>query len=487
MDYLPIFMKLQDREAVVIGGGVIASRKAALIAKSGPRLTIISPEISDAMRVPVENGDYVWIEREFVPADLDSAHIVIAATDDAAVNRNVHSAAMRRLIPVNVVDTPELCSFILPAIVDRSPVVVAISTGGRSPVLARFVKSQLERMLPSRLGRLADICGRLRNRVKRRVKNALERRRFWEHLFESNFPDFVYAGRDEDALRHVEINLSREPSGNARSSGAVYLIGAGPGDPELLTLKAQRLLQRADVVLYDRLVPVGVLEMCRREAELIYVGKRNGDHPVSQDKIGSLLVEHAEMGRRVARLKGGDPFIFGRGGEELQVLTESGVDFQVVPGVSAANGSASYAGIPLTHRDHAQSVSFWTGHSRDGGLDLDWSSMCQSRQTLVFYMGSSNAALISKQLIGHGMAVTTPVAVVQAATTPRQKVLCTSIYKLRDVGEVLDRSLPTLIIVGSVVKLRTDLDWFGGDPDSSAAVFPRHLRSDQASSENGAA
>jgi uroporphyrin-III C-methyltransferase/precorrin-2 dehydrogenase/sirohydrochlorin ferrochelatase len=492
MDYLPVFMNMHDRSAIIVGGGIIASRKAALIASSGARITVVSPDLSVTMRTAIDSGGYYWIDREFMPADLDTACLVVAATDDLDTNRQVHAAATERRIPVNVVDTPALCTFILPAIVDRSPAVIAVSTGGRSPVLARFVKSLLERTLPARLGRLAEICGELRSGVAARITDPLVRRRYWEQLLEGDFPDLVCAGNEEGARRRARANLDSASHGSTSrdsgTTGAVYLIGAGPGDPELLTLKAQRLLQRADVVLYDRLVPVGILAMCRREAELVYVGKRNGDHPVPQEQIGKLLVRYAKRGMRVARLKGGDPFIFGRGGEELEALATAGIDFQVVPGISAANGAASYAGIPLTHRDHAQSVSFWTGHTRDGKLDLDWHSMSRSRQTLVFFMSAANLAEISQQLIASGMAATMPAAVIQAATTPRQTVMRTSLRKLGDVGNRLDRSLPTLIVIGTVVNLRRNLDWFHGNSGDAVPVFPPHLSSAAStSSEHDAA
>jgi uroporphyrin-III C-methyltransferase/precorrin-2 dehydrogenase/sirohydrochlorin ferrochelatase len=486
MDYLPIFMNMHDRSAVIVGGGIIASRKAALIASSGGRITVVSPNLAAAMQVSIDSGEYCWIKREFVPADLDEAWLVVAATDDPDVNRLVHAAATERRIPVNVVDTPALCSFILPAIVDRSPVVIAVSTGGRSPVLARFVTSLLERTVPARLGRLAALCGDLRSRVAAHINEPLARRRYWEQLLEGDFPELVCAGREKDARKRARSSLDSAFHSTA-TSGTVYLIGAGPGDPELLTLKAQRLLQRADVVLYDRLVPVGVLAMCRREAELVYVGKRNGEHPVPQEQIGKLLVRYAQRGMRVARLKGGDPFIFGRGGEELEALATAGIDFQVVPGISAANGAASYAGIPLTHRDHAQSVSFCTGHTRNGQLDLDWHAMSKSRQTLVFFMGTANLTEISQQLIASGMVATMPAAVIQAATTPRQTVMRTSLHKLRDIGTRLDRSLPTLLVIGTVVNLRRNLDWFHGNSGDTVPVFPPHVCSAAASSEHDAA
>ncbi|MDX1516701.1 MAG: siroheme synthase CysG, partial [Woeseiaceae bacterium] len=326
MDYLPVFMDLRGREALIVGGGVVASRKAALVAKAGACLTIVSAALSPAMRTLLRDERHRWIARNFDDSDVAAADLVIAATDDGDINRRVYEAASRWRIPVNVVDAPAQCSFILPAIVDRSPAIIAVSTGGRSPVLARHVKALLERLLPARLGRLAAFCGRLRRRVAAAVPEPAARRRFWESQLEGHVPELVYAGRSRDAEAAIAAELEACDADRA-PRGEVYLIGAGPGDPELLTLKAQRLLQRADVVLYDRLVPVGVLEMCRREAEAVYVGKRCGDHPVPQQEISAMLVDYAQQGKRVARLKGGDPFVFGRGGEELEALAEAGIDF----------------------------------------------------------------------------------------------------------------------------------------------------------------
>ena len=476
MDYLPIFMNMRDKHALVVGGGLVASRKVALVAKSGPSVTIVSPEISDAMRMEVDAGNFRWIAREFRDEDVTGTSLVIAATDRAEVNKCVYESASRRGIPVNVADEPELCTFILPAIVDRSPLVVAVSTGGNSPVLARWTKTLFERVLPGRLGRLARLCGRLRPSVGARLHEPRARRRYWEDLLDGPVPDAVFAGRDRQALELAMAGIDSAVEAGP-PTGSVYLVGAGPGDPELITLKGQRVLQKADVVLYDRLVPIQVLDMCRREAELVYVGKCNGDHPIAQEDISKLLVKYASQGKCVVRLKGGDPFIFGRGGEELEQLARLGIPFQVVPGISSANGMASYAGIPLTHRDHAQSVSFWTGHTRNASLSLDWAGMCSSGQTLVFFMGRTNASVISRKLIEYGKCPSVPVALVQAATTPRQHTICTSLADLPAASERLDSSLPTMIVIGSVVSLSKQFAWFDGYRDDTIPVFPPHLSS----------
>jgi uroporphyrin-III C-methyltransferase/precorrin-2 dehydrogenase/sirohydrochlorin ferrochelatase len=471
MDQLPIFMNLRGRTAVVVGGGAVASRKAALLARCGVRLRIVSPSLSPAMQQLAQREAAETHLECFADGHLDGADLVVAATDDAAVNAAVHATATRRHLPVNVVDTPALCSFTFPAIVDRSPVTIAVSTGGRSPVLARYVKAMLERDLPAGLGRLAEFLGRWRPHVARRLGDNRQRRRFWEALLDGPAPELVYAGQDAQADRLTEASLT---GGGGAEEGRVYLIGAGPGDPELLTLRAQRLLQRADVVLYDRLVPVGVLDLCRRDAEFVYVGKRIGDHSLPQADITELLVAHARQGKRVARLKGGDPFVFGRGGEEIERLAGAGIGFEVVPGVSAANGCAAYAGIPLTHRDHAHSVSFHTGHTKDGRLELDWPSMVHTRQTLVFYMGGLSAALIAERLIAHGMAPTTPAAIVEAGTTAAQKVHRTSLRRLAQAAARVTPGLPSLVIVGSVVNLQSELEWFSPDGEPDSPVFPAH-------------
>ncbi|KAA9129813.1 uroporphyrinogen-III C-methyltransferase [Marinihelvus fidelis] len=478
MEYLPIFMKLDGRQALVVGGGVIATRKAELVAKSGARIVMVAPEFCDAAKTAAAAGGWSLHERAFVENDLDGCELAIAATANAAVNREVYRAARARHLPVNVADQPALCSFILPAIVDRSPAVVAISTGGRSPVLARYVKGLVEKALPARLGRIADTLGQMRADIHSRLPDTRSRRRFWERLLSGPAPDAAAAGHTRAVRAEAERLLADEQAGDAaktKARGRAWLVGAGPGDPELLTLKAQRLLQQADVVLFDRLVPLGVLDMCRREAEMVYVGKRSGDHVMPQEHISQMLVRYVAAGQRVVRLKGGDPFVFGRGGEELEALVEAGLDFEVVPGVSAANGCAAYAGIPLTHRDHAQGVSFWTGHARDGELDLDWAAMRNPRQTQVFYMGAGNAALIREKLLAHGVAPTLPVALVQAGTTDAQRVLRTSVHGMAEAAATVDRSLPTLIIIGSVVNLRRDLGWFEGDSHADPAVFPPHL------------
>jgi uroporphyrin-III C-methyltransferase / precorrin-2 dehydrogenase / sirohydrochlorin ferrochelatase len=300
--------------------------------------------------------------------------LVVAATSRAAVNAWVAHQAEVRNIPVNVVDDRLLSRFIMPAIVDRSPVIVAVSSGGDAPVLTRRLREKLEAFLPSRIGRLAELAGAWRGQVKRRIRDPLQRRKFWERFFDGPAAADMLAGRERQAQDSVEQSLRLADDSNWR--GEVALVGAGPGDPGLLTLRALRLLQDADVVLHDRLVSQAVLALVRRDAELVSVGKAAGHAPIPQEQINTLLIEHARAGKRVVRLKGGDPFVFGRGGEELEALAAAGVRFEVVPGVTAAAGCAAYAGIPLTHRDYAQSLTLVTGHFKVGEAHaVDWQGL----------------------------------------------------------------------------------------------------------------
>ena len=471
MDYLPIFLKLTAEKALVVGGGPVAARKAELILAAGPKLTIVAPELSRAMRELISTNKLEWLSREFVESDLEGMKLALAATDIAAVNEAVYRAAGARNIPVNVADQPALCSFILPAIVDRSPAIVAVSTGGRSPVLARYMKSLLERQLPFGLSNFTVLLGDLRDKVKSTLTGAEQRRRFWDHVIDGPIGDAALAGKTDEARARIEQELESWDE-DKQARGSVFLIGAGPGDPELLTLRGQRLLQRADVVLYDRLIPTRLLELCRREAELVYVGKQAKSHVVSQQTIGELLVAHALEGKCVARLKGGDPFVFGRGGEELTDLIEAGIDFQVVPGISAANGCAAYAGIPLTHRDHATGVSFWTGHMKDGQLLLPWQQMSVESHTHVIFMGLKSLPLVAEQLCLHGMNPETPAAMISAGTTQAQKVVVAPISLLPARTAEEDLPSPALLIVGDVVGLHESIGWFGGGGDGGDVEFP---------------
>jgi len=458
MDLLPIFLNIKNKKCVVVGGGEVAFRKATLLLRAGADLNIVAPVLSDELRKLCVDTDCAITAREFEEADINNAVLVVAATDDLKTNERVSVIASTLNIPVNVVDQPHLCSFIMPSIVDRSPIVVAISSGGSSPILTRKLKELNEAMIPGRIDKLAELLGSFRGRVKNEINDFSARIRFWENVLDSEIPELVYNGQDDEARSALD-NWLTNPQ-NDRVGGEVYLVGAGPGDPDLLTLRALRLMYKADVVLYDRLVSPEVLLKLRPDAQKIYVGKRSADHPVPQETINEMLVRLAKEGNRVLRLKGGDPFIFGRGGEELESLAAAGIPFQVVPGITAASGCASYAGIPLTHRDYSQSVRFLTGHTKDGRVPLEWELLVKEQQTLVFYMGLAGLPDICDQLLKHGMSSSTPVAVIQQGTTQTQKVVVGNLDRIADLAVEKEIQAPTIIIIGEVVKLQESLSWF---------------------------
>jgi len=460
MDLLPLFHNLNGRRCVMVGGGSVALRKIRPLIEVGAKVEIIAPEINTAITDLAEKHSLCLYQRKFNNADLEGAALVIAATDDKQLNKQVSEQAQKLNIPVNVVDQPELCSVVFPSIVDRSPVQIAISSGGTAPVLARMLRTRLESLIPSGYGFLAQLAGKFRQQVKEKITEPNSRKAFWEDVFSGDISELVFSNKHDIAESKLQEKLDKQLSSSANSLGEVYLVGGGPGDPDLLTFRALRLMQKADIVLYDRLVSKEVLSLVRRDAELVYVGKTAGDHPVTQDNINEKLVEFAKEGNRVLRLKGGDPFIFGRGGEEIAHLADNGIPFQVVPGITAASGCASYAGIPLTHRDHAQSVRFITGHQKEHKYDLNWSELVAPNQTLVFYMGLNGLETICQQLMSYGMDSTTPAALIEKGTTTRQSVFIGDIstlpQKVRDGGA----KAPTLIIVGSVVSLHDQLSWF---------------------------
>jgi uroporphyrin-III C-methyltransferase / precorrin-2 dehydrogenase / sirohydrochlorin ferrochelatase len=473
MDHFPIFLKLTGRACAVIGGGEVAARKVALLLAAGARVTVTAPELAEPLAELLRQGRIAHRAEAFSPAALQGATIVIAATDDRAVNAEISRLAQAQLLPVNVVDDPELCSFIMPAIVDRSPVLIAISTGGASPVLARLLRARLESLIPATYGQLAALSARFRERVKRALPEAA-RRPFWERALQGPIAELVFSGRTNEA----EAALARALDDRERRGpepGEVYLVGAGPGNPDLLTFAALRLMQQADVVLYDNLVSAPILDLTRRDAERIYVGKQRALHTMRQEQINALMVELASAGRRVLRLKGGDPYVFGRGGEEIESLAASGVRFQVVPGITAACGAAAYAGIPLTHRDYAHSCLLVTGHLKDGSVSLDWPGLARPRQTVVIYMGLLGLEETCAQLIAHGMPPDMPAAVVQQATLPQQRVVTATLADLPQRVAEADLRPPTLVIVGDVVKLRGKLAWFEPPAMATAATAPATL------------
>jgi len=458
MQALPIFFNINKRLCVVIGGGDVATRKVTMLLKAHAAIQLISPEICHELQAMVDAQKIQFTQASYHPDYLNGACMVIAATDDEAVNEAVSRDAQALNIPVNVVDAPALCTFTMGSIIDRSPVVIAISSEGNAPVLARYVRSKIETMLPAAYGRIAGIAGEFRDKVKAKFATTQERRRFWEDAFQGPLVERVLAGQ-EQAARELLQNLIDDKN-IVSNKGEVFLVGGGPGDPDLLTFRALRLMQQCDVCVYDKLVSPEVMELVRRDAELIYVGKARDQHTMPQEEINALLAKLALQGKRVLRLKGGDPFIFGRGGEEIETLMQHGVPFQVVPGITAANGVSSYAGIPLTHRDYAQACLFITGHLKDGNLDLDWPSMARPKQTVVIYMGLVGLAKICEKLIEYGVAPTMPVAVVQQGTTQRQRVVTATLQDLAEKVTAAGLKAPCLTIIGEVVRLREKLNWF---------------------------
>lgn len=460
MDFLPVNLDLKGKPVLVVGGGAIAHRKAELLARAQARVQVVAPEIrEDVSTLALQNGGGVLRSR-YEAAHLAGKLLVVAATNDQSVNEQVSRDAQARGVLVNVVDQPALCTFIFPAIVDRSPVLIAVSSGGAAPVLARLVRARIETMIPAAYGRLAALAARFRAPVKAKLDSGDARRRFWENVLSGPIAERVFAGQDAQADALLVRALDDAAAREAKHIGEVYLVGGGPGDPDLLTFRALRLMQQADVVLYDRLVSPGVMDLVRRDAEKIYVGKQRDDHAVPQEGINALLVRLAKEGKRVCRLKGGDPFIFGRGGEEIEDLVDAGIPFQVVPGITAAAGCAAYAGIPLTHRAHAQSVRFVTAHGKDGDPKLDWKNLATANETLCFYMGLVTLPLLCRELVNAGMPATMPVALIERGTTPEHRV---HVGTLATIGNVIaDREVhaPTMIIVGTVVTLHERLAWY---------------------------
>ncbi len=459
MDHLPIFINIRQRPCLVIGGGDIALRKINLLIKAQAKVYCLSPLFCEGIVNLYKNGIVNLIDKSFEPNDIKDYAIIIASTDDSSVNSLISQLAKQAKIPVNVVDSPELSSFIMPSIVDRSPVIIAVSSAGKAPVLARLIRAKLETVIPSAYGVLAEIAGEYRKKVKDRFANIKDRRAFWESTFSGVIAEKVFSGRVDEAKDDIDMQLK---NGVKMELGEVYLVGAGPGDPDLLTFKALRLIQQADVILYDRLVSKGVMELVRRDSELIYVGKKGGsDISTRQIDINEKLIELAKAGRRVCRLKGGDPFIFGRGGEEIESLSEQGIPFQVVPGITAASGCSSYSGIPLTHRDYSQSCRFVTAHLKNGTTNLPWEEFTIDQQTIVFYMALSGANYICEKLMEHGMDKDMPIAIIEKGTMPEQKVYISSLTALPDLLAKEDIHAPTLMIVGEVVKLNEKLNWYG--------------------------
>ena len=469
MDHLPIFLNLKGRRALVLGGGLAAARKTELLLRAGCGVTVIAPELLEDFARLDGQKEFDHRQGPVKAEDLTGCTIAYGAAEDAAANERLHALATEAGVPVNVVDRPDLCDFIMPALVDRAPVLAAVSSGGAAPLLTRHLKARLESAIPAAYGRLARFAGAQRDSVYKAIPDAKKRLRFWEAFLTGPVAEYLFSGQDQAAQALLDEMLTKAAEdANSPPVGEVYLVGAGPGDPDLLTFRALRLMQQTDVVLYDRLVGDGILNLVRRDATRVYVGKMKEDHTLPQEDISKLLVRLAKEGKRVLRLKAGDPFMFGRGGEEIEELAREGIAFQVIPGITAASGCASYAGIPLTHRDHAQACVFVTGHGKDGKLGLNWDILIQPDQTVVVYMGLSSLSEIAAAFIEHGADPATPAAVIEKGTREGQRVIAGDLQSLP--GKVADAGLqsPALIIIGSVVTLRDNLSWFAGESSDQA-------------------
>ncbi len=464
--HLPIFIKTHGQPCLVIGGGDVALRKIRTLLKAQANVSVVAPQLCEGLRELVVQDKIQYLQESFTDDDISDFRLVIAATNDEELNKRISRLAQARNIPVNVVDNPELCTFIMPSVIDRAPVQIAISTGGHSPVLARLLRARLETLIPSSYGRLAKLMGEFREKARQKFPDFHDRRHFWESILQGPVAEMLFSGQEQAARKQLEETFQRETA-RKPTIGDVALIGCGPGDPDLLTFRALRLMQQADVILYDRLIPERIIDLARKDAERIYVGKKRSQHTLPQEGINELMVRLAKEGKRVVRLKGGDPFIFGRGGEEIETLAAQGVPFQVVPGITAASGCASYAGIPLTHRNYAQSCIFITGHLKDGSIDLDWEALARENQTIVIYMGLLGLRMICEQLIAHGLRHSMPAALIERGTTSEQKILIGNLETLPDLAEKRKITPPTLIIIGEVVTLHQKLNWFHPDQNKS--------------------
>ncbi len=470
MDWFPIFLALHDSPALVVGGGAVARRKTRQLLKAGCRVSVVAPRCEREFQSWIQKGRVCWRAVLFEPEMVVGHRLVVAATDDADLNRLVAASAKRFGVLVNVVDDPALCNFIVPAVVDRSPLVIAVGTGGRAPILARQVKAYLEAMLPSALGRLADFMGHWRAKVRRHVSEPEQRRRLWERVARGPVAEHLFASRNADAHRLMAKMVNGVNGGGVdsqASEGEVYIVGAGPGDPELLTLRALRLMQQCDVALYDRLVSDQILALVRRDADRINVGKRGGERGWPQEQIHQAMIRLARDGKRVLRLKGGDPLIFGRGGEEMEALADAGVAYQVVPGITAASGCAAYAGIPLTHRNHAHACVFVSGHDVEN-VEYDWQRLAAPGQTIVFYMALGQIGTICRELRSHGLPDTTPAALIAQGTTREQEIVRGTIATLADISAERRPRPPAVLIVGEVAALHGRLSWFHSDRASES-------------------
>ncbi len=477
MEHLPVFVRLARRHCVVVGGGAVAGRKAALLRRAGADITVVAPELGAALTAMRDRGEIRHHAGDWEDTLPGKPRLIIAATDEPRVNAAVAQAADAAGILCNVVDDNAASSFILPAIVDRAPVTIAIGTGGNAPVLAQQLKAGIERWLPARIGRLAERAGRWRGPVRKRLATMDERRRFWQRFFAGPAAGHILGGREKEADKLVRLELMEGVVPYAQPAGEAYIVGAGPGDPGLVTIRAQQLISQADVVLYDRLVSRAILDYARKEAELVAVGKAAGLSPVKQEDINDLLVRLVRQGKRVCRLKGGDPFVFGRGGEEARALAAAGLPYQVVPGITAALGAAACAGIPLTMRGLSASVTLATA-KLDAGASPNWRALAQAGQTLALYMSVGSIGTAASELMRHGLSAATPAALVESGTTRRQRVTSGTLENIAGKAKAAGVAAPAMLFVGETAALGTELGWLGGPagPDDGFDAFGEHFR-----------
>jgi len=473
MDYLPIFLDINGKTVVVDGGGTVAARRVERALLAGAKVHVFDAQLCDEFRTLSQNPNLTHFARAVEAPDITGAIVAYGASEDEARDKVLYDAAKAAGVLSNVADVSEYCDFITPSVVDRSPLVVAISSGGTAPVIARILRARIEALLPPAYGHMAQFMGRFRADVLRKIKTPRLRRRFWERMIDGPAGDMFLAGDAKGAEQQLKSVLDGNAENDAsHNKGEVYLVGAGPGDPDLLTFRALRLMQRADVVLYDRLVGDDIIDLLRRDAERIYVGKLPKQHTMAQEDISQLMVDLAKQGKRVLRLKGGDPFIFGRGGEEIETLAENNIPFQVVPGITAASGATAYAGIPLTHRDYAQACVFVTAHGREGVLGLDWDVLLRPAQTVAIYMGLSSLQFLGEQFVKRGADPGTPAAIIDNGTRANQRVAVGTISDLHEIATRNEMTGPSMIVIGDVVRLRDKLRWFS---DHDTATFSMGL------------
>ena len=459
MSYLPLFIETTGKKCLIVGGGKVASRKLIPILKAKMKVTLISPEVIEEIELNFhKNKNLKIIKRKFKPEDIEDQFLIIAATNEKTTNKKIAKLSKDNNILVNMAEDSLSGNTLIPSVVDRDPIKIAVSSGAASPILTRLVKTKLETVIPYSFSKLADIMMEYRDVVKKNFLKISERRKFWEVFLDGPVSEMVLSGHIDKAKKALDESLKENKF--LEKTGEVYLVGAGPGDPELLSFKALRLMQKADIVIYDRLVSRPIMNLIRQDTEKIYVGKQRADHAMPQENINQLLARLALEGKKVLRLKGGDPFIFGRGGEEIESLIKDDIPFQIVPGITAASGCASYAGIPLTHRDYSQACIFVTGHLRDGTVNLNWEMLAHEKQTLIFYMGMHGSKIICEELIKHGLSDETPAALIVKGTTEDQEVIIGNLKNMPEI--IMERKIvpPTLLIIGDVVKLHNKLKWF---------------------------